>query len=180
MGLIVFRHGENRDHGDGTFFAHLPSGTLVHRSKVGIKISGITATAGNLLFSSGDFPQCLGIVGDIGENDQHMHSEIKGKIFGSGECHARRGDTLDCRVICQIGEQHGAVNGAGAAELIDKEFGFLIGDADRSKYNCKVAFPVQHPRLTCDLCSELCMRQTGAGEDRQLLSSDQRIQTVNG
>ena len=50
-----------------------------------------------------------------------MHPQIKRQVFGSGQRHTGSGDTLNRRVVGQIGKQHGTVNGAGAPEFIDEK-----------------------------------------------------------
>ena len=180
MGLVVLRHGQDRDHGNGTFLADLAPGALVHGGKVGIQVTGIPTAAGDFLFGGGNLPQRFGIVGDIGKNDQDVHPQIKSQVFRRCQRHTRGSDTLYRGVVCQIGEQHGTVDGAGAPEFVDKELGFFEGDADGGKHNGKVAFPIQHPGLTGDLRRQLGVRQTGAGKDGQLLPTDKGVQAING
>ena len=98
--------------------AQLAARPLIHGGKVGIQVAGVAAAAGNLLPGGGYLPQRLGVVGDIRQDHQHVHSLFKGQILGGGERHTGRGDTLDGRVVGQVGEQHRAVDGAGAAELV--------------------------------------------------------------
>ena len=68
----------------------------------------------------GDLPEGLGIVGDVGHNDQHVHPLLKGQVLRGGEGHPGGGDALHGGVVGQVGEQDRAVNGAGALELADK------------------------------------------------------------
>ena len=109
-----------------------------------------------------------------------MHSKVKGQVLSGRQCHTRGGNALDRRIIGQVGKQHRAVDGAGTAELIDKEFRFLKGDTDGGENYSKVALAIQYPRLTGNLSRQLGVRQTGAGEDRQLLPSYQGVQAING
>ena len=109
-----------------------------------------------------------------------MHILLKGQILGGGQRHTGGGDTLDGGVVGQVGEQHGAVDGAGAAELLYEVLGLLKGDADGGKHDGEIAGAVQNLGLTGDLSGQLRVGQTGAGEDGQLLAADQRVQTVDG
>ena len=84
VGLIILGHGEDGNQGDTAVFALLPSGTLIERSKVSVHITGISAAAGHFLSGGGDFTQCIGVVGNIGEDDQHVHIFFKGQILGGG------------------------------------------------------------------------------------------------
>ena len=62
-----------------------------------------------------------------------------------------------------------------------KKFGFLKGDADCREDNGEVTGVVaQYLGLTGDLSSQLGVGQTGAGEDGQLLTANQGVQSVNG
>ena len=95
--------------------AELAPGALVHGGKVGVEIAGVAAAARHLLARGGHLAQGLGVVGDVGQDDQHVHALLKGQVLRGGQRHARGGDTLDGRVVGQVDEQHGAVDRAGAA-----------------------------------------------------------------
>ena len=109
-----------------------------------------------------------------------MHVLLKRQIFSGGQGHAGRGDTLHGGVIGQVGEQHGALDGAGALELADEELRLLKGDADGGEHHGEVGAVVQHLGLTGDLGCQIGVGQAGAGENRQLLAADQGVQTVDG
>ena len=57
VGLVILRHGQDRDHGDGTGLTLLASCSLIKGSQVGIHISGITAASGNFLTGCGDLTE---------------------------------------------------------------------------------------------------------------------------
>ena len=109
-----------------------------------------------------------------------MHPAFERQIFRGSQCHTRRGDTLDRRVVGKVRENDGAVDGARAAEFLNEEFRFLKRDADGgeddSEVRCVVA---QNLCLTRDLRGKLRVRKTGAGEDRQLLATDKGVQAVD-
>ncbi len=75
--------------------ALLPAGPLVQGGKVGIHIAGISAAARHLLARGGNLTQRVGIVGDIRQDDQHVHVLFKREILRGGQRHTGRGDTLD-------------------------------------------------------------------------------------
>ena len=109
-----------------------------------------------------------------------MHALLECQILSGGQGHTGRGDSFDSRVICQIGEQHRTVNRAGTAELADKELRFLIGDTNGSEDNGEIGSRIAaHLGLTGNLSRQIGMRQAGAGEDRQLLTTDQGVQAVD-
>ena len=142
MGLVVLGHREDGDHRDGAVLADLTARALVHRRKVGVEVAGIAAAAGDFLLRRTDLTQGLGVVRDIRQNDEHVHAAVEREIFRSGQRHARRCDTLDRGVVGKVGEEHRAVDGTGALELVDKEFRFFKRDADGRKHNGKVALAV--------------------------------------
>ena len=109
-----------------------------------------------------------------------MHPQLIGQIFRTGDGHTGGGDPFDCRVICQIHEQHRPVDGSGAAEIFNEEVRFLEGDAHGSEDHGEFLVGAPDLCLTGDLRRQLRMGQTGAGEHRQLLSPNQRVQPVNG
>ncbi len=109
-----------------------------------------------------------------------MHVQLERQVLGGGQGHARRRDALDGRVVGQVHEQHGALDGAGAAEVADEELGFLEGDAHGGEDDGELLVGPEHLAWRA-ICAASCgMRQAGAGEDRQLLPADQRVQPVDG
>ena len=180
MRFIILGHRQDRDHRDRTLAACLSSCALVHRRKVGIQIAGITASAGHLLARSGNLTQRLSIVCNVGHNDQHVHIALKRQILCGSQCHTGRGNTLDRGVGGEVDEHYGTVDRTGLLEVGNKEVCFLIGNTDRGEHHRKLLILAAHLCLTRDLCGEICVGQTRAGEDRQLLSAHQGIQTVNG
>ena len=180
VGLVVLGHGQDRDHGDGALVPDAAACALVHGGKVGVHVAGVAAAAGDFLLGGGDLTQSLGVVGDVGQDDQHVHVLLKGQVLGGGQGHARGGDTFDSRVVRKVREDHGAVDGAGAAEVVDEVLGLLKGDADGGEDDGEGLVVAQHLGLTRDLGGQRRVGQAGAGEDRQLLAADQGVQTVDG
>ena len=176
---VVLGHGQDRDHRDRALLALAAAGALVHRRKVGVEIAGIAAAAGNFLLGRGDLAQRLGVVRDVGQDDQHLHVLLEGQILGGGQRHTRSGDTLDGRVVGEVGEDDRAVDGAGAAEVVDEVLGLLKGDADGREDDGEGLVVAQHAGLARDLRGQRGVGQTRAGEDRQLLAADQGVQTVD-
>ena len=180
MSLVIFRHGQDRNHGNGAGFASLATRALIHGCKVGIHITRITAASRNFLAGCGDFAKRVRIVCDVRQDDKDMHIFLKCQIFRCREGHARCGNTLDGRVIGEVDEQHRPVNRPGFLKRFLEEIRFFERDAHRGKHNSKLLIRSADPGLARDLRSQLCMRQAGCGEDRKLLASDQCIQAVDG
>ena len=110
-----------------------------------------------------------------------MHPLVECQVFRSGQRHTGGGDSFHGRIVCQVDEQNGTVDGAGAAEFFHEVFRFFKGDADGGKDDGEVGrTPVQNLCLTGDLGGQLVMGQAGAGEDGQLLTTNQGVQAVNG
>ena len=180
VSLVILRHSQDGNHGDGAGTAHLAPGTLIHGGKVGIQVAGIAAAPRNLLACRGHLAQCLGVVGDVGHDDQHVHIAVERQVLSGSQRHTRRGDTLNGGVRRQVDKQHGAVDGTGAAEVGDKEIRFLKGNADSGEHDGKAAVGAAHLCLPRNLGGKVGVRQTGAGEDGQFLPAHQRIQSVDG
>ena len=181
VGLVVLGHGQDGDEGDGALLAHLAAGPLVDGGQVGVQVARIAPAARHLLLGGRHLTEGLGVVGDVGEDDQHVHILLEGQVLRGGEGHAGCGDTLHGGVVGQVGEQHRPVDGAGAAELLDEEVGLLKGDADGGEHHGEVARVVpQHLGLPGDLGGQLGVGQAAGGEDGQLLAPHQGVQPVDG
>ena len=109
-----------------------------------------------------------------------MHPLFKGQVLRSGQGHTGGGNALHRRVVGQVGEEHRAVDGAGALKLADKELRLLKGDADGGKDHREVGFPIQHFGLAGDLSGQRGVGQAGPAENWQLLAPDQGVQSVDG
>ena len=109
-----------------------------------------------------------------------MHVFLKGQILCRRQRHLRRCDTFDGRVVRQVYKQDCPVKGSRLAKALDEKVGLLKSNSHCREHNGKVLVFSQHLRLSCDLCRKLGMRQTGCGEDWQLLSADQGVQPVDG
>ncbi|EJX02293.1 ATP synthase subunit B [gut metagenome] len=166
VSLIVLRHGQNGDHGDRTLLALTTACTLIHSSKVGVQVAGVTTTAWNFLLSCGDFTKSLSVVCNISEDNQNLHVLLECQILGSGQSHTRSSYTLNSRVICKVGENNGTVDSAGTAEVVDEVLRFFVSDTDSSKDNSEGLVITQNLSLSGYLSCESCVGQTGAGEYR--------------
>ena len=138
MGLVIFRHGQDRDHGNTSLFTLLPSGSFIHSSQVCIHISRISTASRHFFTGCGNLTESVCIVGDICQDNQYMHILFKGQILRSSQSHLRSGNTLNCRVVGQIDEKHGSVNSSGFLETFCKEVSFLESNAQSCKYYSEV------------------------------------------
>ena len=63
------------------------------------------------------------------------------------------------RQVGQVGEENGPVDGAGTAELLDKEVRLLKGNADGGEHHGEIGSIVpDYPRLAGNLSRQVCMR----------------------
>ena len=180
MGLVVLRHGEDRDHRDGAVFSLLPSRTLIEGSQVRIHVSGISAASRHFLAGGRHLTQSVRIVGDIRQDDQNMHPFFKRKVLRRRQRHARRRDTFYRRIVGKIHKQYGTVDGSRLLKTLDKKIGFLKRNTHRGKNHRELFILSPHLCLTGNLCRQLRVGHTGRGKDRQLLPADQCIQSIDG
>ncbi len=180
MRAVVLRHGQDRELRDRSILPLDAAGALVDLRQVGVHVAGVAAAAGHLLAGGRHLAQRLAVVGHVGEDDQHVHAVLERQELGRGQSHARDGDALYHRIVGQVDEQHGALDGAGALEVFAEEVGFLERDAHGREHHREVSRVAQRARLTGDLRRELRVRQARPGEDRQLLATDQREVAVDG
>ena len=89
-----------------------------------------------------------------------MHVFFKCKILCCGKRHLRCCDTLYSRVICQVDEQNGSVDGTCLLKALNKEVGLLKGNTKSGKYNGEVLTGTANLSLSCDLSGQLRMRKT--------------------
>jgi len=108
-----------------------------------------------------------------------VHVLFKSKVLCCGKGHLRSGDTLYCRVVCQVDKEYGTVDSTGLFKGFDEVVGLLECNTHSGKYYGERLCRADYLSLTCNLSSQLRMRQTGCGEDRKLLSTNQGVQTVD-
>ncbi len=86
-------------------------------------------------------------------------SSVEGEVLGGGQRHARGGDALDDRVVGEVDEQDGALDGARAAEVLDEEVRLLEGDAHGGEDDGEL------PRLRrgCVACRAICAASCACG-----------------
>ena len=156
------------------------AGPFVHGRKVGVQITGVAAAAGDFFTGCGNFAEGVGVVGDIGDDNQYVHAQFVGEVFGSGDGHTRGGDTFYRRVVGQVDEHNGTGQRAGTVKVFHEEVGFFEGDTYRREYDGEAFAGTQYLCLTGNLRRQLGMGQAGAGEYRQFLAADQGVQSVDG
>ncbi|MPM66322.1 hypothetical protein SDC9_113229 [bioreactor metagenome] len=179
MRYVVFRHGENRNHRDGTRVATDSARSFIHAGKVGIQIAGVAAPSGDFFSGSGDFAKGFCVIRNVRDDNQHVHAKLICQIFRCGDRHARGRDAFDGGIIREIDKRNRLFNCARLSKIADEEIRFFKRDADRGKHDGEILIRAKHPCLARNLRGEVSMRQAGAGEHRQFLSANQRVEPVD-
>ena len=155
------------------------AGALVERGQVAVEIAGIALAAGHLAAPAGQLAQRLGIVGHVGQDDQHVMSCSKARN--------------SARVSATRGVMMRSTGGSSArfrkiAVWLSAPLSAKLCGRNRP---CRATRPAPRRRgellvavgqvgLARDLRGQLVVRQARAGEDGQLLPTDQRIHAVDG
>ena len=109
-----------------------------------------------------------------------MHTLVKGKVLRGGERHFRRCNTLNGRVVGKVREHYRPVKRTGLPERFGEEVRLLKRDTHCGKNNGKLLVCSAYPRLARNLRRKLCVGKTRSGKNRQLLSPDKGVESVNG
>uniref|UniRef100_A0A182QVN8 Uncharacterized protein n=1 Tax=Anopheles farauti TaxID=69004 RepID=A0A182QVN8_9DIPT len=189
MGDIVVRHSQNRDLRDRTVAAFDTSGTFVDGGQIGVHVTGETTTSGHLLTGSRHLTQRLGVRRHVGKDDQHVLLALVRQELGGGQGQTRRNDTLDGRIVGQVQEQAHVLHRTVLFEVLLEETGRLHVHTHSGEHDGKVVLVlIQHrltrllhqTGLTTDLGGNFVVRQTGGREDRNLLSTGNRVHHIDG
>ena len=108
-----------------------------------------------------------------------MHVFFECKILCCRQRHTRCGNTLDCRVICQVDEQYRSVDGSCLFERFYEEVRLFECDTHSSKYYGEFLIASAYLCLLCNLCCQVGMWKSGCREDWKFLPTNQCVQSVN-
>ena len=103
---------------------------------------------------------------------------LERQVLGHGQRDPRGQQPFDGRVVGAGSEQHGALEGGALGEPAAEERGL----ATVTPMAAKTTANSSSDRARApggDLRGEVVRRQAGAGEDRQFLAADQRVQSVD-
>ena len=174
VGDVVVWHGQDRDLGYRTGASTDDSRTLVKSCQFTVQISRITFSGRNLTFGGGNLSHSLAEGGDVSQDNQDVHAFFKSKIFSSSEGNLRCQKTLYNRVVGKVQKHYNVVGSTAFLEGPAEEFGYVVFNAHCCKNNSEFLIGVcAKGSLLNDLCSQLVMRKTVSGKDRQLLAADQ-------
>ena len=184
---VVVRHCQDGDLGDGTELALDSTGSLVDGRQIGVHVTGVSSSSWHLLSGGGDLSQGVGVRGHIGENGQHVHLLLVSEMLGGGQSQSGGDDTLDGGVVSVIHEEHDSVHGAVDLEVGSEESSDLHVDSHSGEHNGEVfvgvikdVLALDERGLSADLGSDLVMRESGSGEEGDLLSSGDGGHGIDG
>ena len=171
MRLVVFRHGQNRDHRDRAFLSFDSACPFINSSKVGIEITGITPSARHFLSRCADFTKCFAVVGHVVQDNQNVHVLLECQILSGSQSKSRRGYSLDGGVVREIDKHNRSFNCTGFGQVVDKELGSLECNTHRCKNHGELLTFATDRCLAGELGGHIIVRQTRTGKDGQLLAS---------
>ena len=181
MGDVIVGHGENRQLRHRAFHSPHDTCTLIDGRQLAVKITRKTFPARDFSLGGGYLTHGLSKGSHIRQNNKYMHMLLKGQIFRHGQRHLRSDETLHHRIVGQIQEHGHVVGHAALLKGMPEEVRHVMLDAHGGKNDGKLLIRVlAQRRLFYNLGGQLIMWQTVAGENRQLLSADQRCQSVDG
>ena len=117
------RHGDNRDRSTCGELHRL----LVNLRQIGVKRTRHRVLGWNLVHTVGDNRQGIGVVGHIGQQDEHLLVLLHSEILCSCQGHIRNQDTLHRGILCRIDEADDTIQGTCVAEGILEEEVIVIG-----------------------------------------------------
>src|SRR3989344_525668 len=117
-----------------------------------------------------------------------MHVFCICQVLCSSKRHTRSCNTLNRRIICKVNKEHRTLDSTTSGEVIDKKLRFLKRNSHSSKHDRKInltfaRLPTTRRRYTClpgNLGRKLRMRKSRSGKDRELLSKNKRIHSIDG
>ena len=177
---VVRRHRQDRQLRQRSLDAVQAPRPFVERREVRVHVAGIALAAGNFALGPGHFAQRLAVIGEIGDDDQHVLALLEREVLGGGQREARRQQALCRRVAGEIEEQRRALQRAGLFERAAEVFGGRVGHADAGEHDGEVRrLGSAQARVGGDLDRNAVVRQAAAREDRQLLAPHQRVHQVH-
>src|SRR5574341_501826 len=184
MSNIVIRHSQNGELRDRASISVQSARSLVNAGEVGVHVTGIATSARQFFTCRRNLAQCFAVVRHIGQQHQYVSLMMVGEVLGGSQRRAGSKQTHDRGIISPVDEQNRAIHCSAGLKLLDKEAHFPVSDADCRKDNCKwLTFPARSHSdmgLSRNLRSKLVSRQARAGKDWELLSANERVQTIDG
>ena len=178
---VVVGHRQDHQLRDRAGQAANTSRTLEQGCEVAVHVARIAAPPRNLLARRSQLAQGLGVARDVCEDDEHVEPPFEGEVLGDRQRGPRGQKPLDRGILGDVEEENRPLERRALREARTEEIRLTLGDAHGREDDDELAagFAPGHGRLGCDLRREFCGRQAEAGEDRQLLSAHERVETVD-
>ena len=154
------------------------AGALEDRREVAVQIAGIALPAGHFAARRGHLAQRLAVVRHVVQHDEHVQAEVERQVLGGGQRAARRDQPLGGRIVGEVHECHDAVPRARRAECVLVAQRDVARQAERRKDD-REALDARRVRLRDDLHRQRVVRQSGLGEDRQLLPEHDAVERID-
>lgn len=97
--FTIVGHGQDRYLRDGAVPAFYTACALVDCRQVGIHVSGIASSTGDLFSGGRDLTQSIAVRREIRKDDQNMLFELIGVILGCRKSESWSDDALDATVV---------------------------------------------------------------------------------
>mmetsp|Transcript_36427 Transcript_36427/g.79689 ORF Transcript_36427/g.79689 Transcript_36427/m.79689 type:complete len:350 (+) Transcript_36427:640-1689(+) len=184
---VVIRHRQDGELRDGAVDALDSPSPLIDRGQIRVHVTGVTTPSWHLLSSCRDLSKGICVRGHVRKDDEDVLLTSVGEVLRRSQRQTRRDDALNGGIVGQVHEQHDVLHGAVLLEVVAEESrGFHVdahGAEDNAEIFCRVVHNVlalNERRLSADLCGDLVVWQTGRGEQRKLLTSDNGVHHVDG
>ncbi|KAF5061803.1 hypothetical protein DSECCO2_311320 [anaerobic digester metagenome] len=108
-----------------------------------------------------------------------MHPQLEREVFGRRQGQSRGDDPLHRRVVGEVQEDDGALESTRALEVLHERVRLLLRDAHPREDHGKLLDRARNLGLAGDLERDVVVRKARSGEDRQLLTTHERVRTVD-
>mmetsp|Transcript_8763 Transcript_8763/g.12022 ORF Transcript_8763/g.12022 Transcript_8763/m.12022 type:complete len:403 (-) Transcript_8763:296-1504(-) len=187
MGDIRVGHRQDGQLSDGTVGAADTAGALIDSGEIGVHVTRVTTTAWDFFTGGRDLTEGVRVRRHISKDGQHVHLLSVGQVLGGSEGETGRDDTLDGRIVGEVHEEDDTVHGAVHLEVSLEEAGSLHVDTHGSEHDDEVLFGVilhilvlHEGGLATNLGTNGVMRETGGGEERDLLTTGDGVHDIDG
>ncbi|KAH3668808.1 hypothetical protein OGAPHI_002563 [Ogataea philodendri] len=185
---IVVRHGQNRNLGDRSVSTFNTTGSLVNGGQIRVHVTWVTSSTWNFFSGSRNLSQGVGVRRHVGQDGQNVLLGLVSKVLGGGQGQSWSDDSFNGWVVGQIQEQRGSVQRSVFLEILLEETRGLQIDTHSSENNTEVLLVTvldifgwsDQTGLSTDLGSNLVVGKTRGRENRNLLTSGNRVHGVNG
>jgi len=187
MGDIGVGHGQNGKLSDGTVGSTDTTGSLVDGGEIGVHVTWVTTTSWDFFSGGRDLTKGVRVGGHISKNGEHMHLLGVGEVLSGGQGKSGSNDSLNGGIVGQVHEEDDTVHGAIDLEIGLEETSSLHIDTHSGEDDDEVLIGMimdilmlDKRSLTANLGTDSVMRETGGGEEGNLLTTGNRVHNIDG